>query len=346
MTDTSAIFTGHQSKPDFSGIQLRRYPMPMPFGWYCVEYSDRLKVKESKPLRYFDTDLVLFRTESGQAVVLDAYCPHLGAHLGHGIHEDVGAGGRVEGETIVCPFHAWRFNPQGECVEIPYAKNLPPKIQGKQCLNSWQVREANQVIYVWYHPEGLPPQWEVEEYEEANSDEWGELQRFEWVIKTHMQEMSENAADPAHFRYVHRTQTMPKWNIEYDGHIAVGLQKAKMKTPRGEVNGEIHTRSSGPGNGRTRFRGICETFLMGLTLPISQQEVHVRFAFIQKKDDTNSGVGRAIIRDVCRQLEEDKPIWEHKIYRPLPVLCDGDGPIAKFRRWYSQFYAGFDPNSI
>ena len=313
--------------------------MPMPFGWFCVEYSDQLKPLESVPLRYFDTDLVLFRTESGKAVVLDAYCPHLGAHLGHGIHEDAGKGGRVEGETIVCPFHAWRFDSNGKCVEIPYAKNLPPKVKDQQCLRVWPVVERNQVISVWYHPDGLPPQWDVPVFEEANSDEWGEIQRFEWVIHTHMQEMSENAADPAHFRYVHRTQSMPKWTINYEGHTAKGLQQAKMKTPRGMVDGEIHTASFGPGSGCTRFKGICETFLMGLTAPINQQTVHVRFAFIQKKNDANSGVGRAIIRDVCRQLEEDKPIWEYKIYRPLPVLCDGDGPIAKFRKWYGQFYS-------
>ena len=330
----------------FKPTQLERYPMPLPFGWFCVAYSDELQVGEAKPLRYFGKDLVLFRTESGKAVVLDAYCPHLGAHLGHGIHEETGIGGRIEGETIVCPFHAWRFNGNGECVEVPYATQVPPKVQGKQCLKSWPVREMNQAISVWYHPEDAPPVWEMTEYEEANSDEWGELQRFRWVINTHMQEMAENAADPAHFRYVHRTATMPKWTIEYDGHQARGLQEAKMDTPRGAVDGAIRTSSNGPGQGNTRFTGICETFLMGLTSPIDRHSVEVRFAFIQKNDDTNSGVGKAIIRDICRQLEEDKVVWEHKIYRPLPILCDGDGPIAKFRKWYSQFYSDFDPKAL
>ena len=320
--------------------------MPLPFGWFCMAYSDDLKRGESKPLRYFGKDLVLFRTESGKPVILDAYCPHLGAHLGHGIHEDAGIGGRIDGETIVCPFHAWRFNAKGECVEVPYATRVPPKVEGKQCLKSWPVREVNQVIVAWYHPEDAPPAWEAMEFEEANSDEWGELQRFQWVIQTHMQEMAENAADPAHFRYVHRTATVPKWTINYKGHTSIGLQEAKMDTPRGPVDGAIRTFSNGPGQGNTRFTGICETFLMGSTSPIDRYSVEVRFAFIQKKNDTNSGVGRAIIRDICKQLEEDKPIWEHKIYRPLPILCDGDGPIARFRKWYSQFYMDFDPQAM
>ena len=47
----------------------------------------------------------------------------------------------------------------------------------------------------------------------------------------------------------------------------------------------------------------------------------------------------ALIAEIARQVEQDIPIWEHKICRPTPILCDGDGPIAKYRRWFSQFYA-------
>lgn len=35
---------------------------------------------------------------------------------------------------------------------------------------------------------------------------------------------------------------------------------------------------------------------------------------------------------------EDVAIWEHKRYLVRPLLCDGDGPIMKLRRWYAQFY--------
>ena len=105
--------------------------MPLPFGWFCVAYSDELQVGEAKPLRYFGKDLVLFRTESGKAVVLDAYCPHLGAHLGHGIHEETGIGGRIEGETIVCPFHAWRFNGNGRMRRSPLRDPGAPQGAGQ-----------------------------------------------------------------------------------------------------------------------------------------------------------------------------------------------------------------------
>ena len=49
-------------------------------------------------------------------------------------------------------------------------------------------------------------------------------------------------------------------------------------------------------------------------------------------------VAQAICRDLVRQVGEDIPIWENKLYRESPVLCDGDGPIAGYRRWCMQFY--------
>ncbi len=321
----------------------KRYPMPLPYGWYCVLYGNELAVGQSLPLRYFGKDLVLFRTASGRAVVLDAYCPHLGAHLGYGINEEMGQGGRVEGETIICPFHAWRFDAQGKCVEIPYAKNLPPKVKDQQCLGSYPVQELNQVIWVWYHPEGKAPLWEVAEFEEAQSSEWTEPECYRWQIRTHPQEMAENGADPAHFRYVHQTATVPNWDLHYEGYQARGVQRSKMKTPQGEVEGEIHTASLGPGQNSTRFRGICETFLMGLVTPVDEEIVDVRFAFLQPKARKQGGVARALVQDIVKQLGEDKPIWEHKVYRERPILCDGDGPIAKFRKWYSQFYVQPEP---
>ena len=54
----------------------KRYPMPIPFGWYCVAQSKDLEPGDVKPVRYFGQDQVLFRTSTGEAV---SYT-HLRAH--------------------------------------------------------------------------------------------------------------------------------------------------------------------------------------------------------------------------------------------------------------------------
>jgi phenylpropionate dioxygenase-like ring-hydroxylating dioxygenase large terminal subunit len=89
----------------------KRYRLPIPFGWYGVAFSEELPAGEVKILRYVGQELVAFRSESGQARVVDAHCPHLGAHLGHG--------GEVVGENIRCPFHHWEFDGEGVCQKVP-----------------------------------------------------------------------------------------------------------------------------------------------------------------------------------------------------------------------------------
>ncbi len=323
-----------------------RIPMPMPFGWFQVAYSHDLEIAASMPLRYFDTDLVLFRTESGDARVLDAYCPHMGAHLGYGIRDQAGGGSAVVGDSIVCPFHGWAYNGEGQCTNIPYAKRMPPKIErGEQVIRPWPVRELNQVIYVWYHPQGLAPYFEPEPITEADvaNEDWGELKLHSWEIDTHMQEIGENAVDPAHFLYVHGTQNIPAPEVmEFDGVYRHGKLVSKMSTPRGEIVGIIANSSTGPGQATVRFSGICETVLMANMTPVDSVNTWAFYAFIQKKVDGKEpvgGVADAIVKDVCKQMSEDQIIWSHKKYFEKPLLCDGDGPFAKFRKWYSQFYA-------
>ncbi len=326
---------------------MSRFPMPMPFGWFHVAYSDELQIGESKPIRYFGKELVLFRSETGNAVVLDAYCPHMGAHLGYGINQEAGHGGRIDGDTIVCPFHAWKINDEGQVIEIPYAKNIPPKVNDKPCLKSWPVVEANECILVWYHPHDEAPHYDVVPIAELTDsrEQWGELKRFKWIVKTHLQEIAENGSDPAHFKYVHQTATFPDTDVTFDGHKRFGVFRSKMKTPRGEINGCIDSMSNGPGQGFVRYTGICETIQLGHTTPIDDETCEVNFAFAQQKvngETPQGGVHDALIADIRKQLEEDKPIWENKVYRALPILCDGDGPIFKFRKWMNQFYVDYD----
>ena len=131
-----------------------------PRGWFVVAWSEDLPVGGVRPLKYFGRDLVLFRTESGVPKMLDAFCPPLGAHLGHG--------GEVKGESIACPFHAWEFDGAGRCTAIPYANKIPKKAR----LNTWPVAERNGVIFVWHDRDGGAPTWEVPAIEGHGSEEW------------------------------------------------------------------------------------------------------------------------------------------------------------------------------
>ncbi len=131
-----------------------------PMGWYSVERSHQLAIGEVKPVKAFDRELVLYRTRSGAAVLQDAFCPHLGAHLGHE--------GRVIGESVRCPFHGWQFGTDGRCTHIPYCDEIPERAR----IRTWHTEEKNGEVYVWFHPENTPPQWGLPELPELGDPEW------------------------------------------------------------------------------------------------------------------------------------------------------------------------------
>lgn len=322
-------------------MKRSRFNLPIPFGWFGVALSNDLKSGEVKPLYYFGRDLALFRTDSGEARVIDAICPHLGAHIGHG--------GSVQGESVACPFHGWKFNGDGYCTEVPYAKKMPPRVDGVQCITPYPTVERNGVIWAWYHPQGLAPSFEVDEVPEFSSGEWSEPSIWEWTINCPIQEASENSVDKAHFAYVHLAENVPEGDVTIVGHRRTTELVSRVPTidstgqrSRTEmVNTHLLTVGIGPGQTWQRFTGIFDTVMMGVVTPIDADSLHLRFVFTQPKQQSplEAVAAQGFMKEICHQVEQDIPIWNHKHYQPNPVLCDGDGPIAQFRKWFSQFYA-------
>ena len=308
-------------------MKTGRFPFPIPNGWFAVSFSDELARGEVQPVHYFGRDLVLFRGEDGEAHVLDAFCPHLGAHLGHG--------GQVTGDRLRCPFHAWEWEGgSGACRRIPYASRIPPQAS----IEAFPTLERNGYVLAWYHAEGGPPNFEIPEVAEFGHPDWSDFEKYEWVVASSLQEMGENGADSAHFQFVHGTRNVPITKSEEEGAFRRMFQPVRMETPRGVVEGAIDTRVHGMGFSTTRFTGIAETLEVACTTPIDESRCHVRYGFTQPRAVTGGGAA-AMIREVVRQTNEDIPIWENKLHLERPLLCDGDGPIAAYRRWCSQFYS-------
>ena len=97
----------------------RRFPFPIPFGWYQVAFPDDLAPGEVTAVEYWSRELVLWRDTAGAFHLQDAFCPHLGAHLAYG--------GSVEGDLLTCPFHGWKFDGAGACTNIPYSQRTNRK---------------------------------------------------------------------------------------------------------------------------------------------------------------------------------------------------------------------------
>ncbi|MDB5393976.1 MAG: Rieske (2Fe-2S) protein [Rhodospirillales bacterium] len=311
-----------------------RCPLPIPFGWFAVARVDEIAPGSVKILRYFETEFVVWRGKDGKLRATDPYCRHLGAHLGHG--------GVVVGNDLECPFHNWRYDGTGAVVDIPYTRILPKRVRRPSFLQSWSVAETNALIYAWYHPDRTGPLWQPEPSEEIMREGWTLFEQYECEIAVHIQEITENGVDYPHFRYVHGTKSLPEPNWRIDGFRRLSTAAAKMETPRGIVDGQIQSRSLGPGQSFVRLTGISDVLLLNSLTPIERERTHVRFDFYRPPDTGASAAraAQALARNIIHQLEQDRVIWENKQYQPKPVLCNGDGPILAYRRQYAQYYVG------
>jgi phenylpropionate dioxygenase-like ring-hydroxylating dioxygenase large terminal subunit len=305
----------------------KRFPFPLPAGWFQLAWSEDLSPGQVKPVHYFGRQLAIFREEGGQIRVLDAICPHLGGHLGHG---------RVEGGQLVCPVHGWKYAGSGQCSHIPYTNRIPRQAQ----VQSWPVVERNGLIMVWFAPDGRAPGWELPELPEYLNSNWTPYQKRSWKINTCNQEVAENAVDSAHFVGVHRFSQQPVTRAEAMGHCFRAVSEAVLETAAGTAEGTISVELQGFGFAQTRFVGLVETLLIGAATPIDENSIELRFSFT-----ANTGamglppeLAELFISEVVRTLEEDIPVWESKAYLDRPLLCENDGPIGMFRAWAQQFY--------
>jgi phenylpropionate dioxygenase-like ring-hydroxylating dioxygenase large terminal subunit len=301
-----------------------RFPFPIPFGWFAVGRLDELP---DDPVFRFDglgTELVVWRDED-RWHAFDAHCPHLGAHLA--------VGGRVSEGCLVCPFHEWSFAPDGRNVAIPYADRPNRKARARP----YPTALSGGHLFVWRHPDpAVEPGWDLPE---VVPDDYVEVGRDTWTVRTAWQEIAENSVDMAHFASVHGLERAGDLGqVELDGPIRRLRSTQLFNSSRGTFEGQIHAVSYGPGLGVTHFDLMGRVTLVSATTPIDEETVEVRFTFFHSGDEIAAKIGVGFAAEVRRQFEQDVPIWEHKRFVPTPALAPSERPVTEFRRWAAQFY--------
>ena len=315
----------------------RRFPFSaLPKGWFVVALSADIPPGEVVRMFYFGRELVAYRGASGRAYVMGAYCPHLGAHLGHG--------GKIEGETIRCPFHGWRFEGEGgRCAEIPYADKIPPKAR----LETLPVREQDGVVHVFHDPAGGPP-WDLPKLDEEG---WTEGRVIHWRgLKTHAQEIFENTVDIPHLGPIHGARTgrivgepvFEGEKMEIDIEFQAPGDVVGMPGTLNDVHLHVSMRGLGWVAVRTHVRNADVHARQRIyATPVDEDTVDIRgIIHVRKSDDPafTEQLADLFYRAFVSDFALDFPIWENKRYLTRPLMVKGDGPLGAYRRWCTQFY--------
>ncbi|MBV8084860.1 MAG: Rieske 2Fe-2S domain-containing protein [Chloroflexi bacterium] len=172
--------------------------------WLPAMLSTELPEPDCPPikLRLLGEDLVAVRLTSGQVAVLHTYCPHRNANL---------FWGRNEEEGLRCVYHGWKFDVDGNCVDMP---NEPPtsNFASKIKQPAYQALDRGGFIWVYMGPRELAP--------EVPHMDWMDVPDSHRVVHKRMQMCNwlqnlEGEVDSSHVSFLHS-------NLGQDGMRVIG----------------------------------------------------------------------------------------------------------------------------
>lgn len=176
-----------------AGRLLRQYWQPVALvDEFDPLLDPRMAERPLKPVRVLGQDFIIFKDHGGHIALLDRGCPHRGADL---------AFARYESDGIRCPFHGWKFDATGQCLETPAepeGSSLCHRIKQK----SYPIVSRSGIIFAWLGPEGQnPPLFpEFDCFLAPDSHTFA----FKGWLECNWLQALEVGIDPAHASYLHR----------------------------------------------------------------------------------------------------------------------------------------------
>jgi len=199
------------------------------------------------------------------------------------------------------------------------------------------------MVMMWHDPADEPPDDYVPTIAQLGAEAWTPWMRRITRVKTQAREVVENVADIAHFGPVHGNEVL-SFEASFEGPMAMQTTHTTGYDKRGRLTHQ-HTVATyyGPAIQFSEMKADFETVILNAHIPIDEETLELRVGLLVKGIDYGTDLGRKIGEMWIDALQsgyfQDVAIWEHKLWRNQPVLCDGDGPIHDLRRWYEQFYS-------
>lgn len=192
------------------GELFRRY-------WLPAVLTADLPEPDGAPvrLRILSEDLVAFRDTNGDVGIVNAYCSHRLAPLFFGRNEECG---------LRCPYHGWKFDRNGACVETPNVAPGSPDVRKAVAIKSYPVNEVAGVVWIYMGPRDKQPPFPHFEYTQVPE---GHHYNSRWLQRSNWSQGLEGEIDTSHINWLHR-------DIDRDASAqekAVDSQKGNDRSP-------------------------------------------------------------------------------------------------------------------
>ncbi len=171
------------------GELMRRY-------WQPALLSGELPEPDCAPVRVrlLGEDLIAFRDTNGKVGLVDAYCPHRRAPMFYGRNEECG---------LRCVYHGWKFDAEGNCVDLP-TEPASSKMKDHIKIAAYPTYETAEIVWAYLGPKNdipAPPDYEWMRAPHTHLHVNKSYEQCNWL------QALEGGLDTAHSSYLHRSKT-------------------------------------------------------------------------------------------------------------------------------------------
>jgi phenylpropionate dioxygenase-like ring-hydroxylating dioxygenase large terminal subunit len=180
--------------------------------WFILCESKDVK-KKPRSFKLLNKDIAVYRNSENKALAFIDRCPHRNVPVSEG---------RICNGNLVCRFHGWEFNQDGQCVKVPGMMETE-KVKAAK-LKKYEIREQEGYIWICLNPDsGRQPHIPAHIADQAMK-----TTAFRTHLKCGSMNIAENFLDPFHTPFVHsgiiRTESKRYRNHIMPQHIENGLE--------------------------------------------------------------------------------------------------------------------------
>jgi phenylpropionate dioxygenase-like ring-hydroxylating dioxygenase large terminal subunit len=308
------------------GDLMRRY-------WVPALLSSELPSPDSDPVRVvlLGERLIAFRDTTGKVGLIQNNCPHRGASLFFGRNEESG---------LRCVYHGWKFDVEGNCVDMP---NEPAESDFKHKVKAvaYPCRERGGIIWTYMGPRSDPPPLpdlepnmlpDAEQHVGAIQRTCNWLQALEGDIDTshlgflHLGALDPEKMEPGTFGYYTVKDRCPRYSVI---DTEAGAMYGAYRPAAGDVNYWRIAQFLFP------FYALIPTGVLGLSKLVRawvpMDDEHTMFFVMGSQGSVGAGID-------LRQVQPNTTDWYGRFN--LPENASNDYLLDRQRQRSMQSYTG------
>ncbi|MBT3552140.1 MAG: aromatic ring-hydroxylating dioxygenase subunit alpha [Rhodospirillaceae bacterium] len=293
--------------------------------WYIAGWASEVSSDHLLARTFLGEPVIMYRAENGSVAALEDRCCHRHAPLSKG---------RLEGDAVRCMYHGLKFDPSGQCIEIPGETNVPANYR----VRGYPLTEKQNLLWIWMGDTDLADPSDIVDWPYLDDEAWRFTEGYLHYQASYLLGI-DNFLDFSHLPYVHEhtigtdafAQNRPATErTDYGMHIRniatndpPSAHFKKFGGFRGLVDRwniyNFHTRGNlllmdsgaapvGEGGHEGERKNACEFRHLSAMTPETETTSHYHFGHARNFGLDVDGLDQGVHDTIVNAFEEDRDI--------------------------------------